>query len=406
MNRDTRNKPTYKNYENKNQNNFQEKNRETNRELIKYIYSTLDISHFKFDVLKYEQQLSKFINDTYFVSPNYNGKNCFLVFTKIGPKYYSFMIDRRQLSYTFDKVKFDEVYVMHCNVDVDLSIYAGTILDGVYIKKDNTHEFIVTDVYTFKGSDYTNDKLDHKLFELQMYLDNINSQMRYMKEKINSKMNVELKVNKLYKLTDIRKFMNKDIKEYENKYLIRGVCFYPEISGTKLIHIFDNQDNDQQNMKQTNIVQKHVEHQNHTINKIEKDFNKNELQKSKNIVKKIYVANTSDPIYAILEMKSTNIPDIYKLFAVETVGTGSETRYKKCQMDIAYIPNIKISQWCRDITTKSHNGCVFVKCIWRDDKRKWEPIELKPDSKLPSLINDIRKHIVAMEQSDSDSDVE
>jgi hypothetical protein len=33
-------------------NNYQDKYRDTNRELIKYIYSTVDISQFKFEIIK------------------------------------------------------------------------------------------------------------------------------------------------------------------------------------------------------------------------------------------------------------------------------------------------------------------------------------------------------------------
>lgn len=408
-----------KRFENKDnfRENYQDRYKETNRELIKYIYSTVDIAQFKFDIIRYEQQLSKFISGTYFISPNYSGKNCFLVFTKLKTKYYSFMIDRRQLSYTLDKVKMDEVYVNHCNVDVDLAIYDGTILDGIYIRKGNQHEFIVTDVYSFKGTDYTNNKLNHKLFELEMYFDNINSQIRFIKERINAKINLELKINKLHKITDIKKFLDTIFKESEKTYQIRGVCFYPEMSGTKLIYL----DNDNNNENSDNIdkfrdITHNPQTESNTFSRRGiKDGDNNSddssphdkgLQKSKSIIKRVFVSTTNDPVCAILEMQTTKTADNYKLFALEQVKEGTRIRLKKCQMDIAYIPNMQKSQWCRDITTASPKGSVFVKCIWRDAKSKWEPMELKTDVKLPSLIDDIRKDIVEMEKSDSDSNDE
>jgi len=431
-------RPSYGSYDNKlasrdfndrsannrgdNRENYQDRYKETNRDLIKYIYSTVDIAQFKFDIIRYEQQLSKFISGTYFISPNYSGKNCFLVFTKLKTKYYSFMVDRRQLSYTLDKVKMDEVYVNHCNVDVDLAIYDGTILDGIYIRKGNQHEFIVTDVYSFKGTDYTNNKLNHKLFELEMYFDNINSQIRFIKERINAKITLELKINKLHKITDIKKFLDTTLKESEKTYQIRGVCFYPEMSGTKLIYLDnDNENSDNNNDK----LREHVNHTQHINTQSEnntssrrgiKDVADNNsddssphdkvLQKSKSIIKRVFVSTTNDPVCAVLEMQATKTADNYKLFALEQVKEGTRIRLKKCQMDIAYIPNMQKSQWCRDITTASPKGSVFVKCIWRDAKSKWEPIELKTDVKLPSLIDDIRKNIVEMEKSDSDSNDE
>lgn len=427
--------------------NYQDRYKETNRELIKYIYSTIDISQFKFDILRYEQQLSKFVSGKYFVAPNYYGKNCLLVVTKLKAKYYSFLIDRRQLSYSIDKVNFDEVFIHHCNIDVDLSIYSGSIFDGVYIRKGNQHEFIITDVYVFKGADYTGNKLNHKMFELEMYLNNINAQTRFIRERINAKTNLELKINKLHDIMEIRKFVDTDIKEYEKTYKVKGVCFYPEVSGMKLIHLFDSGhtdgkfdgkfDDDQQRSTRGRSVEVGDRNSSSGVSRQRTDRNSSggadksptrnsdiktdredsdndsstsnngsNMKKAKALVKKVYVAKTNGPIYAVLEMKATKTADNYKLFAVEQVKVDSTTRLKKCQMDIAYIPNMEKSKWCRDITTDSHRGSVFVKCIWRDAKRKWEPLELKEDVKLPSLMEDIRKNIVEMEESDSDSDGE
>jgi len=400
------------------QNFIQERNREINQQLIKYIYSTVDIAQFKFDIIRYEQQLSKFISGTYFISPNYSGKNCFLVFTKIKTRYYSFMIDRRQLSYTFDKVRMDEVYVIHCNADVDLAIYDGTILDGVYVRRRDRHEFIITDIYSFRGTDYTNNKLDHKLYELELYFNNINSQIRFIKDRINSKINIELKINKLHKLTDIKKFLEVDLKVSEKTHPSRGVCFYPERSGTKLIFLDnDNPDRPKEFSHLSDVSSsrkpkpKHDDDADNNICSDEPKHNTSstqnaQMQKSKNIVKRVFISRTNDPVYAVLEMQVTKTADNYKLFAVEQIQEGTRVRLKKCQMDIAYIPNMEKSRWCRDITTASPKGSVFVKCIWRDAKSKWEPMEVAVDVKLPSSIDVIRKDIVEIDKSDSDSNDE
>jgi hypothetical protein len=455
-----------------NETNFKEKYqnryRETNQELIKYIYSTIDISKFKYDLLKYEHQLSTFITDTYYIAPNFYGKNCFLVFTKMKAITYAFMIDRRQLSYNLENVNFDNVFVQHCNADIDITIYAGTIFDGVYIKKGNVHEFIITDVYYFKGTDYTEDRLKNKLFEVQMYLDNVETHTGGIRDKINSKINLDLKVNKLHDVTDIKNFMDNDMKAYEKNYQIRGICFYPNKSGTKMIHLIQNNDRDEKfnrndinhenkkndpvNMLTTSILVNSTPNPKYlgypcrrdnstpnpkdlgypcrrdnstlatstlatstlatstlatsTLDGMRSNKCKGVMRKSKSLIKKVYVAKTNDPIYAVLEMKNTKTADNYKLFAVEQVVVGEAIRLKKCQMDIAYIPDMKKSNWCRDITTNSHKGSVFVRCIWREDKKKWEPLEVKGDVRLPSLMEDIRKYLIEMEESDSDSDVE
>lgn len=375
-----------------------ERYRDTNRELIKHIYSTIDISQFKFELIKYGEQLNKFISNTYFISPNYNGKNCLLVFTKIKTKYYSFLIDRKQLSYSFDKINFNEVFIHHCNVDVDLSIYdgSGSIFDGIHVRKGTENEFIITDIYNFKGINYTGFKLKLKLFELEMYLNNININIR---EKLSAKTNIHLKINKIDDITNIRNFITSTLKDYEKEYQVRGICFYPEFSGTKLIYLFDSY-----TKPAIDHVPKDTEHQSDIESSVSAGHDK--MKKAKGLVKKVYTAKTKGPIYGILEMHATKTADNYKMYALDTdTDSKGKNIYKKCQMDIAYIPDMKKSQWCKDITTKTHKGTVFVKCIWRDDKKKWEPLELK-DVKLPSLMEDIRKNIIEMEESDSDSDVE
>ncbi len=435
-NDDSKGKNTF-NENNNLRENYQTKYRETNQELIKYIYSTIDISQFNYDLLRYEHQLSKFISGKYYVSPIFRGKNCFLVFTKLKSKYYTFLIDRKQLSYTLDKVQFENVFIHHCNVDVDISIYAGTIFDGVYIKKDNNHEFIITDVYHFKGHDYTDNNLSHKMFEIQMYLDNLVT-AKYNREKTNSKTILELKVNKLHEITETRKLIESDVKNYKNDYQIKGICFYPEMSGTKLLHIFDNIQPNKENMipyhknsgdgSEESLASDNQKDDKYNSDKYNSDrynsdkynsdrynsdkYNNDKyngddsMKKSKSLIKRVYVAKTNDPIYAILEMKATKTADNYKMFAVEQVKVGDSVRLKKCQMDIAYIPDLEKSKWCRDIVTNSQSGTVFVKCVWRENKKKWEPLELKNDMRLPSLMDDIRKNLVEMEESDSDTDEE
>jgi len=381
--------------------------KEIHKELVKYIYTTIDISQYKFEIFKYENQLNKLISGKHYVSANYNGKNCFLVFTKLKSKYYSFFVDRRKLSYTFDKLKMEEVFVNHCNADVDLSIYSGTIFDGCLVNKSQiqsqsqSQEFIITDVYCFKGSDYTEGNLKHKLYEIQLYLDNIGGQIKYDKEKINNKITLDLKVNKLYDVTDIRTLLS-DIDQKNNH--ASGICFYPEKSGTKLIHLFDNNINNNTNIN-TNINANNTNNNTNNRTNTNTIVDSDELNRRiKSLIKKVYTSKTDKPIYAILEMKSTKTADNYKLFAVDEIKIDGVTRLKKCQMDIAYIPDMKCSLWCRKITTETPNGAVFVKCLWREDKKKWEPIEVKDNVRLPTTMDEIRNNLVEIEQSESEEE--
>lgn len=397
--------------------------KETKRELIKSIYSTLDISKFNFEILRSESQLGRFIEDNYFVSPNYTGKNCFLVFTKIKTKYYTFMVDRRQLSYRFDNLNTDDVYIIQCNADVDQSVYQGTIFDGAYIIKGGEHQFMITDVYQFRGSNYVQGNLDHKLFELKMYLDNTNVGTKD-RDVINTRINLELKINKIKKVSQLREFLNVDMKEIESQYQVRGLCFYPQTSGTKLVYIFnDNPQSEQKPLRdrerkssESDIVHPVTLIERKLSHRIQKDSDGDSsgqttdadysMQRSKRMTKRVFTAQTDKPIYAILEMQATKTADNYKMFALERITENESTRYRKFQMDIAYVPNIKKSKWCKDITISSPKGAVFVKCVWRDDKKKWEPLEEMPGVKLPTLIDSIKDSLIEMEISDSESDEE
>jgi hypothetical protein len=372
-----------------------------NQELIKYIYTTLDISQFKYEILKYEDQLNKFTSDVYHIAPNFNGKNSFLVFNKINSRYYSFLVDRKQLSYNYEKIDIDNVFIHHCNVDIDLSLYNGTIFDGIYIKKGDIHEYIITDVYYFKGTDYTSNKLTHKLFEVKLYLDNIGVQIRCNQNKINNRTNLTLTVNEICDIKDIRNYVNTYTKKYNNKYQMRGLCFYPDISGIKLIHLFSNTNNNTTNINK--ILVHDTQSDNSSSNK-NNNYKTSNLKRSNRLVKKVFIAKNNAPVYTILEMKATSIVDNYKMYAVEKVQNGGITKLRKYQMDIAYISSIKKSEWVRDIINDSPKGSVFVKCIWRDDKHKWEPLELVKNVRLPSLMDDILEKIHVMEESDSDSE--
>ena len=184
----------------------------------------------------------------------------------------------------------------------NVTLYNGTIFDGIYIKNGNTHEYIITDIYYFKGTDYTSNKLSHKLFEVKVYLDNIGGQITFNQNKIHSRTDISLKVNELCDIKDIRKYIESDIKKYSN-YQTRGICFYPDISGTKLIHLFSS---DNTNINRPNTQDNNT---NNTMS-IQRHKNTNDissqLQRSKRLIKKVFMAKSNDPIYAILEMKATS----------------------------------------------------------------------------------------------------
>src|SRR6187397_2240950 len=62
------------------------------QQLINYIYSTVELSNFKYKIIEYESDLPLLLKQKYFVSANFSGSNCLLVFTKIHDKFCSYLV--------------------------------------------------------------------------------------------------------------------------------------------------------------------------------------------------------------------------------------------------------------------------------------------------------------------------
>lgn len=387
--------------------NYSKKNtyHEDNNNVVSYVYDSLDLSKYNFEILDKHNQLSKFVSNRYFLTHNYYGKNSFLVFAKVRGKFYSSVIDRRTMSYDKTKINMSKLDIIHFNVDVDEKIFRGTILDGTYNKVNGEHLFIISDVFYFCGEDMRNVKLDLKMEQVKLYLDNINH-ITSNKFKINKRYNLELKISEFENIKNIRDFVSQ-------KNHSRGICFYPELTGTKLIYNFnDKVDNIRDKKVKSNntisttstisTISTFTNSKNEKYDKLDRS-DKSETER-KRLIKISYSSKTSDDIYAILEMKATRTPDNYKMSALELKKENGRQCYRKFPMDIAYISDLKKSTWCRDITSNNSKGSVIVKCLWRNDKKKWEPIELS-DQKFPTLIDEIRENLIEIEDTDSDSDV-
>jgi hypothetical protein len=361
----------------------------SNEKIVKYLFDSIDdLSKYRYDILNRNEDLNKLLNTKYYVSPNYFGKNAFLIFTKINEKFYSVVIERNTLKFDISKIDIERVKIIHVNVDVDTSLFDGTILDGIYNNRDGKHSFIITDVFKYKNCNYLSNKLDIKLTEIKLYLDNI---PKFTNEKIhvNRRYNLTLKMNQYYELSNIRELI-------EKKIYCRGLCFMPEITGTKLIYVMNDNDKNFTPGKK-NIVPSNIREN----NKIQRTSSSNTKNKIINVT---YISKTTEAIYANLQMKATDIPDNYKMYAFENIERDGRIRKKKFQMDIAYIPNMKKSKWCREITGNTSNGVVMVNCLWNNNKKKWEPMTLCKNIKVPTNMTEIRKYLLEMEDSGSDSD--
>ena len=378
-------------------------NLNVNQQLINYIYSTVELSRFKYKIIEYESDLTNLIKQKHFLSANFNGINCLLVFTKIRDKYYSFMVDRKTLTYNQNQINFDTVKITPVNIRLDNSIYNGTIMDGIFIlnKRTRSKVFVITDVYHFMGKKMTDDNINHKFMNVTAYLEsNLKND-----DRIN---NITLTINKLYEPYEIEKLISD--MEKSKGFDFRGYAFYPDKSGTKLIFL-NNDSKQPPNKSSTYDISEKTEkifHDNNlkcetsNYNIQNKTDNKNE---SKNR-KYIYVSKTNDPIYATLELRKTPAPDVYNIFCAEKETINN----KKCiilkKLGIALVPDKECSSKCKNILNKKIKGKALMKCKFNSDKNKWVPIDEDTDNKIPSLLTDIEKNLDLVLQSDTDEENE
>lgn len=351
---------------------FNKINKDLVLSLLDYVYERIDISKYKYKVLKYEDDLQCLMQDKYYVSANVNGKNCLLVFKKINNKYISFLIDKKNLKYNREHINIEEIKYYFVQNRNDYDIYDGTIIDGIFVenRRSNDKLFLMTDVYEFKGSLMINDNLKNKLLQINAYLNS----------KKNDKFlnNMTFVVNNIYPLCDILKL--KEIILKSSGLDTRGFTFYPEISGTKLYFL----NIDSENKKNKEIIK--VE------NKEDDDFDKKILSGSLQdvIPKKLkYINITGRDVYAILEMRKpegdTPIPDIYYVYCINEDGT------KMLKIGIFSINTIETSIMCKKIMKEKKNGRALMRCKFDDKKNKWIPIE-EVNEKYPNNIIDINKN--------------
>ena len=372
--------------------------------LIDYIYSNINISKFKYKLLETYDDLENFQESKkFYISANFSGTNYLLVFCKIKNKTYSFMIDRKTMSFNSEQIKYENINIMPVNIKLENSIYDGTIIDGIYIKHDKKKEkfFVITDLYMFRGITTEKDKINMKLLNIETYLD----------YNMKSCQNFILTINKLYELENIDKLVNNDIKKTHD-FHVRGLSFYPEISATKLIYVF-NDDKDKKILNKNNdleIIIKENKIKNDSINLINSinpinPINTNIRESKKTKIKySVKSEFKNQEIIFVLELKKTEISDVYKLFAVEEVNKDDKKILRTKKMGIAYIPTKDISLKCKEIFNKNVNGRALFRCKFDDNKNKWLPIDEIKNVKIPNKINEIEMKLEIIEETDSDSE--
>lgn len=405
-------------------------NQKIKQQLLNYIYTTVDISKFKYKILENKEELPILSVQPYLISGEYNGSNCFMVFTKNKDRFYSFLVERKTLTFRLSQNTIDNVSFIPVEIRLEEHIYDGTIFDGIYTFTNGLPVFIINDVYYFRGMDMMNEKINYKMINVKTYLDNFSRNDKQLN-------NVVLHVNKLYPLENIKNFVEQIIPNTKD-FVVKGISFYPELSGTKIIYLFNGRNNNQLpntsrfqqdpigNKKTSNYVyqNKNLDNQvypknmmytnNHShntgnvsgIGNISNLSNTQQINKS-NVSptqqKRIrYVCKTHDPVIATFDVRKTDEIDVYKLFLVEKSTRDGKNILKSKKMGRAYIPTTDCSHMCKELTLKT--GKALMKCKYNEMKEKWVPIEEDTERKYPDLVSSIEEKMELIEEYDSDEE--
>ncbi len=370
--------------------------------ILDFLYNKIEINEHKYTIIKNIGDVYDLKNKKFYVSSNSCGINSFIIFMKKDNNYYSFMIDRRSISYNRQSLKKEAVRMSEIKLSVDYKFYDGTILDGILIDTESNivsnksnkskpkYQFMVTDVFMLAGK-----SLITQDYKKKMYLaSNMFNEYIEKNEKTN---NIDLYVSRPYELNQVLSLFKDWISPNVKNYNIKGITFYPQYSGSKIIYIFDKQDDKYKNELLIGDA----------IIETNSDDNLKLLENSdKKRVFKFELMNPEciDDIILNLGMIKTNIPDVYKLYGIfHNTNSNGEEQYIKKKIGIAYIPTYILSLKCKSYFLNTDE--LIMSCIFNTNKKKWIPIDEAEVQKIDIVNNEKRLKIVEQEVVDNDCDM-
>lgn len=308
--------------------------------IIDYIFSKLDLSQYRYSILKTVNQLHLLKKNEHYVSPNFKGFNYLTVFLKINSTNYCVLIDRRKMSYHKDNINFNKLNMYKVKVCATSNIFKGTIFDSKLIKNfKNEYMLLIKDCYICMNNSLVNMSFDQKL----VHIDNIIS--NHFEQ--NPCKNFKFIINKLFTYDKLEYIIYDLIKKID--YETFGLIFFPKKSGHYLIYM----DNTTETNSVKNLSIENINDKTYDIITNYEQFLKSRIYsyEKKGKTKKFW-------------LKKNNFPDVYDIFENE----GSN------RIGIACIPNLKISHYCNQHL--KHNELKEFNCIYSSEFGKWIPINI------------------------------
>ena len=286
----------------------------TNNDMKKYILGNMNLkSNLKFNsnyAKLYNNNFSKNLNNPHIVCLKSLGSPYYLYCTQINDVNYSFLIDKK----IKDGYEYPKIFLLHYRFEQEL--FKGTLFETELIRDNsNKWELLLGDIYLYCGEKLLTKQITERI--------NIINDILLNKYIDDSFCNIcPLKIKIYFDISQI-KYITENFIDTLN-YRVRGLYFIPmKCSYAKILYLFNDNEYKKLNYKNKNTV----------------NFK---------IVKTI---------------KS----DIYELYL------NNEKKDSLIKHSYASIPNIKTSEWLKDLFDKKDN--IIVECKKNSRFNKWVPIK-------------------------------
>jgi hypothetical protein len=308
------------------------------REILKYLFSFINLYSYRFTILNTLSKIKFLENNEHYVIPNYYGTSFLMLFMKLDGEEKCFLLDRRKLKYNYNDIIIEDVICLQIEVKCNKTLYEGTIFDGKFLKGDKS-TFLINDCFYLTG----NSMLSIDIQEKVKAIDNILCTY-FSSSPCN---NFTIKYSKIYTYYDLDDLINNKLNTMEHNVI--GLNFIPKKSG--VFFIFRN------NVESKVEITSTIKEENETYLDCPSYDLIRDLDKMLKARKYSY-ENNKTKNYTV---EKTETPDVYRLYEMNTNN----------MMDIAIIPNMKVSHMCNEIFKNKEK--TNMRCTYFTRFKKWMP---------------------------------
>ena len=98
------------------------------KNIVNYLFSNIDLSKYRYSMLKNEMNLSFLKNNKHYVSPNFKGINYLVIFMLLDNKKYCVLIDKKNLSYHKQSINYYKLNIIKIKMMTNSNLFNGTII--------------------------------------------------------------------------------------------------------------------------------------------------------------------------------------------------------------------------------------------------------------------------------------